>query len=83
MAKKTNYIAKIPDEQGLINYSAEEHAVWRDLYTQQNPSTKKYAADVYLKGLDLLDMPDHRIPQWPLLYHVGGKNFSRCVIYSI
>ena len=63
MAKKTNYIAKVPDEQGLINYSAEEHAVWRDLYAQQIPSTKKYAADVYLKGLDLLDMPANRIPQ--------------------
>ena len=63
MAKKTNYIAKILDEQGLINYSAEEHAVWRDLYAQQIPSTKKYAADAYLKGVDLLDMPANRIPQ--------------------
>ena len=63
MAKTTNYTAKIPDEQGLINYSAEEHAVWRDLYAQQIPSTKKYAADAYLKGLELLDMPANRIPQ--------------------
>lgn len=63
MPKNTNYIAKIPDDQGLINYSAEEHAVWRDLYTQQLPSTQKYAADIYLKGLDLLDMSANRIPQ--------------------
>lgn len=56
-------MAKTADEQGVINYSAEEHAVWRDLYAQQIPSTKKYAADVYLKGLDLLDMPADRIPQ--------------------
>lgn len=63
MAKKTNYIAKAPDDQGLINYSAEEHAIWRDLYAQQIPNTKKYAADAYVKGLDLLNMPTNRIPQ--------------------
>ena len=63
MPKNTNYIAKIPDDQGLINYAAEEHAVWRDLYTQQIPSTQQYAADIYLKGLDLLDMPANRISQ--------------------
>ena len=63
MAKKTNYIAKTPDDQGRINYPAEEHAIWRDLFAQQIPNTKKYAADVYLKGLDLLGMPTNRIPQ--------------------
>ena len=63
MPKNTNYTAKIPDDQGLINYSAEEHAVWSDLNAQQIPSTQKYAADVYLKGLDLLDMSANRIPQ--------------------
>ena len=63
MAKKTNYIAKAPDDQRLIHYSDEEHAVWRDLYGQQIPSTRQYADKVYLKGLDLLEMPADRIPQ--------------------
>ena len=62
MAKKTNYIAKTPDHKGLITYSDEEHTVWRDLYAQQIPSTRQYADDIYLKGLDLLDMPANRIP---------------------
>ena len=28
MAKQTNYIAKTPDANGVINYSEEEHSVW-------------------------------------------------------
>jgi phenylalanine-4-hydroxylase len=63
MAKKTNYIAKAPDDQGLIHYSDEEQAIWCDLYAQQIPSTRQYADDTYLKGLDLLEMPADRIPQ--------------------
>ena len=35
MAKQTNYIAKTPDANGVINYSEEEHSVWSDLFKQQ------------------------------------------------
>ena len=63
MAKQTNYRAKNPDSDGWINYSEEEHAVWRDLLDLQKINTQKYAADIYLAGLDKLAMPGNRIPQ--------------------
>ena len=57
MAKQTNYIAKTPDANGVINYSEEEHSVWSDLFKQQQASIQQYAADVYLDGLEKLAMP--------------------------
>ena len=50
MAKQTNYIAKTPDANGVINYSEEEHSVWSDLFNQQQANIQQYAADVYLDG---------------------------------
>ena len=35
--KSSTYIAKIPDDTGHIAYTAEENAVWADLYAQQVP----------------------------------------------
>jgi phenylalanine-4-hydroxylase len=63
MAKQTNYIAKTPDANGVINYSEEEHSVWSDLFNQQQANIQQYAADVYLDGLEKLAMPSDRIPQ--------------------
>jgi phenylalanine-4-hydroxylase len=63
MAKRTNYVAKVPDERGIIHYADEEHAVWRDLYAQQIPNIQKHAADAYLRGFGLLSMSDQQIPQ--------------------
>ena len=63
MAKQTNYRTKNPDSDGWINYSEEEHAVWRDLFDLQKVNTQKYAADIYLAGLDKLTMSSDRIPQ--------------------
>ena len=31
MEKKTAYVAKTPDQNGYIDYTDDEHAVWRDL----------------------------------------------------
>jgi len=63
MAKQTKYIAKTPDHKGIIYYSEEEHAIWRDLYAQQIPSAERYSASPYLAGLDMLSMSDKCIPQ--------------------
>ena len=42
MAKQTNYIAKTPDANGVINYSEEEHSVWSDLFNQQKANIQHY-----------------------------------------
>ncbi len=63
MPKSTNYIAKKTDENGLIDYTEEDNAVWRDLYHQQQPSVLKYAAKPYLDGLVKLNLPADRVPQ--------------------
>lgn len=63
MTKRTSYVAKTPDQKGIVSYTDEEHAVWRDLYAQQIPSNAKYSANAYLSGLDMLSMSDQFIPQ--------------------
>lgn len=63
MSKTTNYIAKEPNEAGIINYSKDDDAVWRDLVSQQQPNVSKYAASVYLEGQRKLNLPDDRVPQ--------------------
>lgn len=61
----TTYVAKVPDAAGFITYSDEENAVWRDLVARQWPNVHRYAAQPYLQGLAILDMPRDRVPQCP------------------
>ena len=63
MEKKTAYVAKTPDQNGYIDYTDDEHAVWRDLYSQQITGAEKYAAQIYRSGLEQLSVPADRIPQ--------------------
>ena len=63
MAKRTHYVAKAPDHEGIIYYTEEEHAVWHDLYAQQISSAEQYSASAYLAGLDMLSMSGKHIPQ--------------------
>lgn len=63
MPKSTAYQARLPDAQGHITYSAEDDAVWRDLYARQAPAVRRHAATPFLDGLDRLDLPLDRVPQ--------------------
>lgn len=63
MAKDTNYVAKTPDENGHIYYTADENTVWGDLVAQQQPNVDKYAARPFLDGQSKLDLPKDRVPQ--------------------
>lgn len=65
MPKSTEYAAKVADDRGFIAYDAEEDAVWRDLMAQQLPAVRNRMASPYLRGLDLLDLPQDRVPQCP------------------
>lgn len=63
MAKSTKYVAKIPDENGVIHYSDDENAVWRELITRQKAVIEDRACDEYLQALKRLELPEDRVPQ--------------------
>lgn len=63
MGKSSKYEAKVPDENGVIPYTDEEHAVWADLYEQQMEIIPGRVCNEFLQGLDALNLPADHIPQ--------------------
>lgn len=63
MAKATKYVSRVPDEQGIIDWSEEENKVWQELIQRQLACIKGTACDEYLEGLEKLKLPTDRIPQ--------------------
>ena len=63
MGTSTSYVAKQEDRDGYIHYTDTEQEIWKQLYERQLRSVQQYAADIYLKGLASLDIPETRIPQ--------------------
>ncbi len=61
--KTTKYVAKVPDEQGFIHYSEDEHRTWQYLISRQRPIAAKYACAEYLEALERMHFPDDSIPQ--------------------
>ena len=63
MAKPSRYQSKTPTPDGVIPYSADEDAVWRDLMARQEGVLQGRVCDAFLTGLDTLDLPRDRVPQ--------------------
>ncbi len=63
MGKSTKYAAKVPDADGFIHYTDDEHNIWHHLITRQRPVTTKYACQEYLDALERMKFSDDRIPQ--------------------
>jgi phenylalanine-4-hydroxylase len=63
MSKGTKYISKIPNKDGVIEWSVEENLIWHELYFRQLACIKDKACDEYRAGLDKLQLPTDRIPQ--------------------
>jgi len=63
MGKSSKYEAKVPDENGIIPYTEEEHSVWHDLYNRQMDVIQNRVCDEFLQGLEILGLPSERIPQ--------------------
>ena len=63
MGKSSQYVAKVPDENGIIPYSEDEHAVWSELYERQIKIIQGRVCQEFLDGLDMLNLPTDRIPQ--------------------
>lgn len=79
MPKSSKYSAKIPDADGGINYSDEENAVWAKLFSIQEPAIRKHAAQEYLDGFDVLDLPKDRVPTCPEI----SKKLSELTGWSV
>lgn len=65
--KQSKYVAKTPDESGIIHYSDEENAVWHDLITRQIPMLPGRAVPQWIDALEKMDLPTDRVPQIPEL----------------
>jgi phenylalanine-4-hydroxylase len=63
MGKGTTYVSRKPDASGVVRYTAEEDAVWAELYARQRRAVTGKACDEYLQGLELLALPQDRVPQ--------------------
>lgn len=61
----TQYVAKIPDDQGFIDYETIENDTWSFLYQRQWELIQNRACDAYIQGLDLLKLSSKKIPQLP------------------
>lgn len=59
----TNYVAKTPDSNGYIHYTAEEDAVWKVLYDRQIKIIENRACDAFMDGLEQLGLNADKIPQ--------------------
>ncbi|MFT5923222.1 MAG: phenylalanine-4-hydroxylase [Paraglaciecola sp.] len=63
MSKNTRYKSHEADENGLVNWSAQENEIWVALLQKQWSLLKDRACDEYLHGLELLNLSSERIPQ--------------------
>ncbi len=61
----SRYVAHVPDAQGYVQYSQEEHGVWTTLYEQQMNLLPGRASNEFLIGLDSLGITASGIPQLP------------------
>lgn len=63
MGKSTKYVARTPDAQGRVAYTPVEDKIWAALYERQEKAIRGKACDEFIHGLDLLKMPQDRVPQ--------------------
>lgn len=63
MAMSSSYVSPLPDASGRIAYSEAEHAVWAELYARQTRAIEGRACAEFRHGLDLLKLPQDRVPQ--------------------
>lgn len=63
--KGYNYISNPVDESGYVEWSEQENQTWSKLINRQKDIIVGRACDEYLKGLEILNFPQDRIPQIP------------------
>lgn len=73
------YVAKKPDKNGVIDFTAEENGTWKILIERQLKVVKNRACDEFIKGLETLNLPIDRIPQC----HELSKVLQACTGWSV
>ena len=63
MAKLSRYQSKTPSPDGVIPYTIDEDAVWRDLMARQEKVLRGRVCDGFWNGLEILGLPRDRVPQ--------------------
>lgn len=63
MSTQSQYVSKMPNENGVIHWSKEENARWKRLYNRQIKLLKGRACKQYMRGLTLLNISANQIPQ--------------------
>jgi phenylalanine-4-hydroxylase len=61
--KGSKYVSNPVDNDGHVNWSAEENSIWAFLVERQLISSVDTACRTYLDGLEKLKLPSDRIPQ--------------------
>lgn len=67
MEFSSRYVAHVPNAQGLVNYSVDEHKVWTILFNRQMELLPARACDEFMSGLNTLGLNSQGIPQLPEL----------------
>lgn len=70
-----------------VEFTEEQHDIWRSLYSIQAPKVQQYACREYLEGSEYLQLPSDRIPSVPWLNEritprTGWKTVRTKVRYS-
>jgi phenylalanine-4-hydroxylase len=71
---KNHYISKLMNRNGDIAYSDEENEIWSLLLTRQKTILKDRACQDYLQGMELLNLPEDRIPQLSEMNRIMKKH---------
>ncbi len=61
--KKTSYVSKHPNSQGLIDWTPDENKTWKTLITRQTEIVKTRACPEFLEGLDRIGFSVDKVPQ--------------------
>ena len=59
----TTYIAKWPNQHGLIEFTQTEHDTWKTLFERQVKTIQHRACDEFIQGLAELNLSADHIPQ--------------------
>ena len=57
------YVSRAPDASGRVAYTDDENAIWAELYARQAMAIRGKACDEFMHGLDVLRLPQDRVPQ--------------------
>jgi phenylalanine-4-hydroxylase len=63
VGKQTRYVSRLPDASGQIRYTDEENAIWAELFARQKQAIRGKACDEFMHGMDILRLPEDRVPQ--------------------